>query len=788
MFKNYLKTAFRNLLRAKVFSIINITGFAIGICAVIFILHYIQFHQSYDNFHEKSDRIFRVSVVSQIKGASDDDSYQYTSPIGEAMKNDFPEVENFVRIRTPRPMNLKFNNQSYKIEDVVSADSSLFSIFNFKFLYGSPSTCFSAPYAVVLAKSTADKMFGSKNPVGQSVVSDDNENYTVTGVIEDSPKNSDLRFNGIISFQTLFKQKNSYLGWNGGHQYITYVLLKNNSLKQSVETKFPSFMWENINKYFAGSGVKYTPYLQPLKDIHTEYNDNSKSLRTNIYIFSIIAFFILLLACINFINLFMSRAIKRNKEIGVRKVLGAERKDVFIQFISESFLLIVVSTIMALLLCALTMPVYNRLTLQEFTFAGIVNLELLISTCLAMLLVCFLAAFYPSFVLSSFQPVQIMKKSVINVPGKLSLRGALIVFQFAISIALIIGTLLINRQSDYIKTKELGFDKENQIVIPLTGSKMQGSYETIKAEMLKINGVIGAAVSSDVPGGGFTKNGYIPEGMSNPVMINVVDAERDYLSVYNIKLVSGRNFLSREGADKDAYLINEAFAKKMNWSNPVGKEVERSGKHTIIGIVKDFNFAPLVEEIAPLIITNNPEIETYSSLTLKLKTQNINAVISDIKKIYEGFADGQAMDYSFVDESIGKIYAQLETFLEIISVFSFIAIVIALMGILGLTLFSVEQKKKEIAIRKIHGASIKSISVLISRQFAVWILIANLIAWPAAYYFIKNWLNIFAYKADISILYFIFSGVIVLLLALAITSYHTVKAALKNPVESLRYE
>lgn len=364
MFKNYLKTALRNMMRAKTFAAINIIGFAVGLCAVIFILHYVQFHMSFDKHHEKSDRIFRVSVVSQIKGAGDDESYVFTDPIGAAMKKDFPEVQEFTTIRTERPMNLTYNNQTYKIDDVTAADQSYFSIFNVQFLTGNPSDCLSAPYQIVLNKSTAEKIFGKENPIGKVLTSGNNENFSVTGVIEDAPENSDLRFNGIFSFKSLNTMKNTYLGWNGGHQYITYVLLKNGSMKQSVESKFPAFMWEYINKYFAQVGVKYLPYLQPMNDIHLKYNFNSKSIMTNIYIFSAIAILIVGLACINFINLFMSRAIKRNKEIGVRKVLGANRKNIFIQFISEAFILILISTVMALILCAVAMPLYNRLTGQ----------------------------------------------------------------------------------------------------------------------------------------------------------------------------------------------------------------------------------------------------------------------------------------------------------------------------------------------------------------------------------------------------------------------------------------
>jgi putative ABC transport system permease protein len=334
----------------------------------------------------------------------------------------------------------------------------------------------------------------------------------------------------------------------------------------------------------------------------------------------------------------------------------------------------------------------------------------------------------------------------------------------------------------------LGFDKENQIVVPITGSNVRSTYVNLKNELLKINGVVSIAASSEVPVDGFTSNGYFPEGFKNPIMINVVDAEADFFPAYNISIIAGRNFYNDSQADKDSYIVNEAFVKRMNWSDPIGKEIERNGRHRIIGVVKDFHFASLRDYIAPLIITNSPEMGEYGYLTLKLKSANTAAAISSIKDAFMAFTGSKAMDYYFLDESLNKVYQQESIFREIFASFSLIAIVIALLGILGLTLFTVEQRRKEIAIRKIQGASVNNIIALISVQFSKWILLANLIAWPAAYYFIINWLNDFAFKADISVSYFILSAVSTLLIALAIICYHTIKAAIVNPVDSLRSE
>jgi len=566
------------------------------------------------------------------------------------------------------------------------------------------------------------------------------------------------------------------------------VRLKDASFKNNVEAKFPDFMWGYINKDLAQIGVKYKPYLQPLGDIHLKYNPDSQNVKTNIYIFSIIAGFILLLACVNFINLFTSMSSRRNREVGIRKVLGANRGDIIKQFMLESFLLIGISTVLAVILCGLALPVYNKWTHQDFNYLAVFDYKLFFSSGIAILITCLLAGFYPSFVLSAFQPVQIIRKTVHNNPKGITLRSVLVVFQFVISVALITSTLLINSQLDFIKNKELGFNKENRLIVPLNSNQLKTSYESVKNEILNTAGVIGVGASSEIPMNGFASNGYFPEGMTSPMIINVVDVDADFLSTYNIPVAEGRNFIKGSEVDKTSYLVNEAFVKKMNWKNPLGKQIRRNGLHTIIGIVKDFHFASLHDEIAPLIITNEPWQNQFDFLTIKLKTTNISARLNAIKNVWRKFSQDQPFNYSFLDEGLDSVYRDEQIFREIFFYFSSIAIVIALMGLFGLTLFTVEQKRKEIAVRKVHGANISGITALISKQFSKWILIANLFAWPAAYFFIKDWLNDFAYRINISVFYFILSALITLIIAMLTIGYHTIKVARANPVEALRYE
>ncbi len=788
MFKNYIKTAFRNLIRSKIFSFINIAGFAMAICTVILILHYLQFHSSFNNFHKNSDRIFRVSVISERKGMEESDSYVFVPPLGPAMQKDFPEVEAFTRLREPRIANFTYNNIPYKVNNVTYADSTFFKVFSFKLVSGNLNVCLVNPFSIILTKSIAKKIFGNENPIGKLLTTADGQAYAISGIVEDPPINSDVRFGAIISFSTLYKELGNYMDWNGGNQYITYVLLKKEGLKNAVENKFPSFMWEYMNKDLSTIGIQYKPYLQPINEIHLKHNEGSKGLKTNIYIFSMVAGIILLLACINFINLFNSKAVKRNKEIGIRKVLGAMRSDVIKQFVFEALVIILISALVAVLLCAVALPAYNRFTNQEFDFAGLLDYKLLLSAGLSVVVTCLFASIYPSVVLSSFQPVQILRKYAFNNPRGVSFKGVLVVFQFVISISLITITFLIGSQLSFIKTKELGFTKENQLVVGLSDLKAASNYELIKNEILKTSGVRAVTATSDVPINGFTRNGYFPEGLNSPMLINVVDVDTDFFTAYNIPIVSGRGFIKDNEKDKEAYIINEAFARKMNWSNPIGKEIKRNGTHKVIGVARDFHFASLHDRIAPLIITNNPQNTYFSYITVKVHTENIQSVINNIKNVYGNFSDKKTFEYRFLDDALNSVYLDEIIFNEMFFYFSFLAIIIALIGVLGLSLFAVEQRKKEIAVRKIQGASVGQIIVLISRQFTFWVVIANIAAWPIAYLFVNKWLEQFSYKGPVSWIYFMLASVICLLTAFLITGYNSIIAAVANPVDSLRSE
>jgi putative ABC transport system permease protein len=788
MFANYLKIAYRNLLKYKAYTLTNIIGLAVGIAATICILLYIQFELSYDNFHEKAGSIYRVSVVSKKEGKVEGDSPAFTPPIGPAMKKDFPEVENFVRLSTRRVAYLSSDERAFKIDGIRHADSTLSGIFSFEWLAGNPKQALANPYAIVLTPPIAERLFGNENPLNKVIKLDNRDSYQITGIIKAPPANSHIQFNALISFVTLYKDPNRFMDWDGGNQYITYVKLADNASPQAVESKFPDFMWGYINEKYAGISIRLEPYLQPLRDVHLYYDDGSNTLRTNLYIFAAVALLILFIACVNFVNLTTARATRRAKEVGVRKVLGAGRPNLVKQFLGESILLTLAAFCFAIFLVEIFSPLYQDLLgkpLQASLFANLKDMGWLLGMVLAVGIV---AGCYPAFYLASFQPAKTLKGAITAGKNRSKFRNALVVLQFAISIALITCTFLANRQLDFMKQKELGFDKDNIVVLPLVGDEAQSKYQSLKVELSKLPDVLAVTASSDVPYNGFTSNGYFPEGHKNPLMIHVVDVDGDFLQAFNLELVEGRNFSSEFATDKTAYLINETLAQMLSWDDSIGKTIVRNGKHQVIGVVKDFHFATLHDRIEPLIITSQPWLDRFENLSVKIKSTNVAETMGAIKRVWQQAAPFTPFDYWFLDEAFGRLYKSEQRFQEIFFYFSALAIFIALLGLLSLASFFTEQRTKEIGIRKVLGASAMSVVNLLSKDFLKLVVLANLIAWPFAYYFMNRWLQDFAYRVNIGWWVFAISGALALVVALITVSAQALKAALANPVEALRYE
>jgi len=792
MLKEYLKTALRNLGRNKFHSGINIFGLAVGFTAVILIFLYLYGEFTYDDFHKNKDGLYRVSIKRFREGILDGEGPQFTPPLGPAMMKDIPEVKNFARISSERVGYLAYNKEPLKVEDMHHADPSFLDIFSFPLVQGNAKTALVQPYTIVLTEQTAKKLFGNdpgsyRDAVGKMIRIDNKQDYTVTGVAKDPPLNSTIHFNALISFATLYKNPNLFLDWNGGNQYSTFVLLNKNATASAVNAKLPALLWTHINEQYAKAGAKLEAYLQPLTQLHLYYEDNSASLRSNMYIFTIVAVFILLIACVNFINLTTAGASKRAKEVGVRKVLGAGRKKLVGQFLTESFLLTLAAFVISIFLVLLSAPLFEQVFGKSFALSGSMNFTLIVTVVLLFFLVGIGVGIYPAFYLSRFDTIRTLK-GMLTKEGKPYLRNVLVIAQFTISIALIASTLVIFQQQQYIKNKKLGFIKDNIVVLPLVGEEAQTNSGFIKQQLKELPEVKSISASSDIPHRGFTTNGYKPEGVENYMQIHVVDADEDFLNTYNIPLLNGRNFSKERPFDKEGYLINETLANMLEWKNAVGKKIERNGMHQVIGVVKDFHFASLHDKIEPLLITNKPWQDKFDYLAIHYNSAHTSQLLDAIKKRWQKIVPSTPFDYWFLNDSYDQLYKSERQFQHAFLYSSILAIVLAVSGILGLVTFSVERRTKEIGIRKVLGASSLNVAGLLSKNFLKLVVLANIIAWPFAWYFMSKWLKNFANRIELSWWVFVAAGLVAVFIALVTVGLQAVRAALANPVKNLRTE
>ncbi len=789
MIKNNFKVSFRSLKHQKIFSFINIFGLTVGLTAVILIVLNIKFEYSFNSFNKKADRIYRVGTVFQREGKVIYNSPEFVAALGPAMLKEFPEVENFVRMSTPRSMEFINGDKSFMIDNISYADSDFLKIFSFRLIQGNLSNVLHNPYSVVLTQSTAGIIFGNGDAVGKFITIE-GKPYLITGVAEDPPANSDIQFSGLVSFSTLSYRTNSehFLGWYGGNQFITYLELKKNASPNNINKSFSAFLLLKFSE-LAKMNIKFYAHLEPLEDIHMHYNDNSPALRRNLNTFSIIALFILLIACANFINLSTARASGKAKEVGMRKVLGANKRSLIFQFLSESFLLALLAFILSLMLVEILLPWYGNLIGKQLAFSKLLDLKLALLLLSVLLFTGIVAGFYPAVFLTSYQPANTLKGNLTKSVGKLLLRKSLVILQFSISTILIISTFIINSQISFMREKDLGINEKKILVLSLDNNVLKEKYETLKNELKTIPGILNASASTEIPGYGFTSNGYFPEGYKTPLMIHVVESDNDFLSTYGIKLTKGRNFNDEIKSDRQAYIINRKLASLLNWNEPLGKLITRNGEaHPVIGEIKDFNYAPLYYPIQPLIITNRPEAGKFNFISIELGSGNITLVMNSVQKVWSEFAPMLPFNYFFLNSRFDNIYRTEFRFREAFFIFSGLAIFVALLGLLGLVSFSVELRRKEIGIRKVLGSSVSSLIIMLTKEYSKWVLIANIVAWPAAFYLMNKWLQDFAYRTEVQIWVFILAGIIVLVSALLIVGFQVVRASSVNPVKSLRYE
>jgi putative ABC transport system permease protein len=671
------------------------------------------------------------------------------------------------------------------------ADSSVFNVFTFPLVNGNPKTALKEPFTIVLSESTAAKIFGKTNPVGKFVRYNNEFSLLITGIVKDPPENSQIKFNALISFATLYEMPNMYLGVDGGHRYYTYVKLHKETSIERMSERLPAFMEEKINYKYREYGLVLSLIFEPLEKIHL-YSEVSGPLKTRgdlekIYTLSSIALFILLIACINFINLSTARSIKRAKEVGVRKVVGATKSKLILQFLGESFILSFISLLLALIIIEIFQPVFNSLVYSNLSLYHQSNVKIFLGLIIIAGLTGLAAGSFPAFYISGFKPVSILKGGFHSYKGKPQLRKVLVFIQFFITAVLIVSTITFFLQLSFLKNKDLGFDKENVVLVELTSETAMRKADVLKNELRNLPDVQHVAASTNCPGSGLTMNGYLPEGLKNPIMIHVMDVDYDYLDLMGLKIVKGRNFSKDFGTDQTAFIINEILAKHLNWENPIGKYIHRSGKHKVIGVVKDFHFAPLHLEIKPLLITVNPW-DYYYLLSVKIMPGNDMETINSIESVWKKLFPDEPFEYAFLDKSIEKNYSGVfhrgKTFIY----FSIIAILLAGLGLFGQAVFNIEQRTKEIGIRKVFGAEVHKILRILTVDVIKIVLIANVLALPVAWYINNNWLQLFAYHIGFPWYTFLFTIIFSLALAILTVSYQAYKAAVKNPVEALRFE
>lgn len=800
MLKNYLKIAFRSLRKHKGYSFINISGLAIGMAVCILILIWVQNELNYDRYHEKADSICRVTMDIEL-GSTLHTPVTLTAA-GPALVRDFPEIVAAARIDRPNSAVVKYGDNLFREANVGYAENAIFDIFTFPFVSGDPKSALQAPYSVVITESMARKYFGDEDPLGKILRINDERDFNVTGVVKDVPPNSHFTFNMLCSFQTYIKEGDVSDDQWFDVRFYTYLLLDENTDIKDLEQKLPGFIDKYLGEAMKSSGGSIKLFLQPLKRIHL-YSDFERDMSANsdityVYLFSGVAIFVLLIAGINFINLSTARSSTRAQEVGMRKTLGAVRSRLIGQFLGESLIYSFISMILALVLLKLSLPFFNS-TFGSDLSVNFVKAPWLMAAFLGLVVIVgLLAGSYPAFFLSSFQPVRVLKGFLKVGASSSQFRRVLVVFQFAISIALIIGTLIVYKQILFMKNTNLGFEKEHVVAIPRMSETIRKSYRTVREELSSLPGVIDVGASDLVPSRGHLVSTFLPEGFPDDQMqtMDYMSVDTRYIPTMGIEIIAGRNFSEDLATDVDeSVIINETAAKKIGWEDPVGKRFVfrpppgQPGEATyrsVIGVVKDFHMQSLREKINPLVIFY--DYDNLFTASLRLAPDNIMHTMALLKKKWEELDPNRPFYYFFLDDSFNDQYRREERLKNISFYFSLLAIFIGCLGLFGMASFTAEQRTKEIGIRKVLGSSVLGIVRLLAKEFMILVIVANVIAWPVAYWAMNRWLQSFAYREGISPLLFLFSAVLAGAIALITVSYQAIRAALTDPVQALRYE
>ncbi|MBE0639220.1 MAG: ABC transporter permease [Bacteroidales bacterium] len=789
MIRHYLKLIIRQIKKDKFFMLVKISGLAIGMAASLMMMLYIYHQSNFDTFHKNKDQIYQLIIEMHREGLIEKLGVG-TAEMGVSLLEEFPEITVMTRFSMHSEAYFEYDDQVKQMKDFQYADSSVFDLFTFPMLRGNPKTALTAPFTMVLTESGSRQLFGDTDPMGKVLRMNGKQDYLVTGIMKDPPPNSHLQFKALGSFSTLYQLENQYMDWDGGWGYYTYVLVAENTDWDNMVNKFPDFLEKHINYKYRNFGVELRFKFDNLPDIYLhssapEHLFISGNV-TNLYIFGAVAIFILLIACINFMNLSTARFSARTSEVGIRKVFGAFRSQLIFQFLSESVVISFLSLAVALTIAEIFLPGFSQLFNTNIRL-GDIHLTLLIPALIVLVgFVGILSGSYPAFFLSSFKPDLVIKGALVTVNKGRWFRNVLVVVQFFISATLIISTIGVFRQLRYMNSKPLGFDRENVLVLELMGEKAQQSVDHLKTRIKQLSYVVNTGASTNVPVWGLTSNGYIPEGMETSMIINVLDADEDWLETMQIGIIEGRNF-EKTDDDQRNIIINQSLAKKMGWDQPVGKSFNRDGKHEVIGVVGDFHFTPLHHPIQPLIITCKP-FDYFYYLSVRLNVQDYRQALDDIEKIWIEMVPGEPFIYQFLDQMLLSTYEKEEKFGKGFTWFAIVAIFLACLGLYALASYLTLQRKKEIGIRKTFGADVGMIVLLLGKDFLKLVVIGDILAMVVSWLFMEKWMENFAFRVQQTWWPYLFTLFITVIIAILTVAWQSFKAARQNPMDAIKYE
>ncbi len=807
MFRNYLKVALRNLWKNKAFSAINIVGLATGLAVCLLIVLYVKDELSYDKYNKNADSIYRLDADIFFNGT------QFTAsvspdPLAPALVRDYPDIQQMVRLNYQGDILVKKGNQNVQDHHAVFADSTFFKVFTIPMIEGDPNTALDEPNSIVIDEKTAKKYFNTTDVVGKNLYIDNSTNCKITGVIKDIPRQSHFHFS-FIRPKSQSQTNSSWLS-NNTHNYI---LVRPGVSRQKVQSDVDATVNNYLGKELEAQlhtsltdlrskGSHFIYHLMPLRDIHL-HSDKSYEIEANgninyVYIFSIIAIFILLIACVNFMNLSTARSANRAKEVGIRKVAGSLRSNLVTQFLTESVLLSFCSLLLALGLSALLLPLFNQLAGKEMHVSTLFSTWLFPVMIALVFVVGIVAGSYPALYLSSFQPAQVLKGKIAKGFKNSWLRSSLVVFQFIISIMLIIGTIVIYNQLNYIRSRKIGYSR-NQVLVLNNAYYLNKQIHSFRNDLLNIPGVTKATITGDLPTGtNFDQEGWFRDATmdaTKAVVLTDFYVDENYIPTLGMQMAEGRNFSKDFPSDSTGVILNEAAVKVLGFEDPFKETLYRpdfsnggihgSIAYHVVGVVKDFNYSSMHEHVGPLLIQLG---DNEGSIAMRIDTKNIPSVINKVQGEWKTMVPGQPFSYSFMDADFNKIYNADQQTGKLFITFAIFAIFIGCLGLFGLVTYAAEQRIKEIGVRKVLGASVSGIVIMLSKDFARLVLIASLIAFPVAWFSMNKWLQSFAYRIHIGWWVFVVAGVTAILIALITVSFQAIKAAMANPVKSLRTE